>query len=638
MQALCIAGVLFAGSTLSVSGDDPKYPVCDIPEALTENVHVVVREDETTFTIRAKDKATLHIHFVATIFNSSGNHFAREQISYSKLERINYLKASVYDKQGNLIKKIRNKEVVDKSMYDEALYSDNRLKVIDLSQTTYPYTVEFEYEIAYKYLYNIPGASLFYDEKVSCQHLVYRLIYPPALAPRYKPVGVSKEPITESIDDGLESMSWSFENIKPIIHEPFGPEPYEHVPHIMMAPTHFEYGGYEGSMETWEAYGHWIALLNKNRDKLLPETAHKIKQLTEGPATREEKIRAVYQYLQNKTRYVNISFGIGGLQPFAASVVDKTSYGDCKALSNYMVALLKTIGVKAYYATVMAGSGVPELQVDFPSHQANHALVAVPNGQDTIWLECTSQSVPFGYLGSSAGDRKALLITEEGGKVVNTTHYPETTNIQTRSADIYLDLSGNAKAIVNTRYSGLEYENDNLNFVLNDRYDEQRKWILRHTSIPSFDVNSFRFKDRKERLPEAEVSLDLNLRRLASISGKRMFLTPNLMNRSTFIPPEMNERKTDVIQRYGYIHHDTIKYHLPEELAAEFLPLPVEIMSRFGAYNASFSVTDGLLVYVRKMNIHNGRFPAESYNELVDFFRRVNKADNTKLVFLKETQ
>ncbi|NJM26365.1 MAG: hypothetical protein HC859_13660, partial [Bacteroidia bacterium] len=105
---------------------------------------------------------------------------------------------------------------------------------------------------------------------------------------------------------------------------------------------------------------------------------------------------------------MSIQLGIGGWQPFEASVVDKNGYGDCKALSNYAVAMLKEAGIKGYYCLVQAGEEPAKLDPMFAENHFNHIIVAVPLKQDTVWLECTSQTNPYGYLGEFTGDRQAL--------------------------------------------------------------------------------------------------------------------------------------------------------------------------------------------------------------------------------------
>ena len=35
--------------------------------------------------------------------------------------------------------------------------------------------------------------------------------------------------------------------------------------------------------------------------------------------------------------------------------------------------------------------------------------------------------------------------------------------------------------------------------------------------------------------------------------------------------------------------------------------------------------------------MNKGEFPPESYNELIEFYKSINKADNIKLVFLNKT-
>lgn len=626
--------VLAAGLFRAGAKEEPRYPVSAIPEDLKKSAYAVVREDDMAFTILSKSTASLHVHNVVTIFNDKGKHFAKEAVYYDKLRKVVSLKAQVFDANGVLIKRLKTNEITDHSAFD-GLYDDTRVKIADLSQGRYPYTVEFEYEVAYRFLYDIQGSAIDPYEDVSVQHASYQLTFPESLRPRYKTYNISAEPKTEKRND-IVTLSWSFENIKARKFEPYS-DYVSTITRIEAAPTVFEFEGYAGTMQTWDEYGKWIASLNKGRDVLPEETRTKIRQITAALKTREEKVKALYEFMQNKTRYVSIQLGIGGFQPFEASVVDKTGYGDCKALSNYMVAMLQAIDIKAYYALIMAGDGRQDLETDFPSSQFNHAIVAVPNGADTLWLECTSQTNPFGFQGSFTGDRRALLITDNGAKVVRTLRYPAEVNVQSTSALVNVARTGEATVTVTRTFSGLQYENGDLHYYINSDHDQQKKWLEHHLDIPSFDITSFAIKNVKEKIPSAILTADLKLNRFATVSGKRIFLTPNLMNRNSSIPEKLDDRKTEIVKRIGFIDVDTIRYRLPEEIYPEFLPEDINIKSRFGEYEASYKVEQSNLVYIRKLRMNKGEFPADSYQELIDFHRGINKADNTKMVFMSKT-
>ncbi|HEX5171799.1 MAG TPA: DUF3857 domain-containing protein [Cyclobacteriaceae bacterium] len=636
MKRMINTTALFLICMVTYAKEQPKYPVSAISDEMKKGMYAVIREQEVRFEINSINNATTYHHIVITILNSGAKNYSDKVVGYDKFSSIKAFKGTAYDADGNVIKRLKQSEIYDQSSYDgSSMFSDNRLKRADLAQGSYPYTVEYEYEVEEKKLYFLPEFHLYYDDEISIQKSRFVIIYPPALKPRYKLFKI-QEPEMKRFD-GKEELEWTFENVRPEKFEKMGPDFSEVIPNIQAAPGDFEFDGYRGKMDTWDNFGKWITSLNNGRDELPEATKQKIKALTENAKTNEEKAKVLYEYLQSKTRYVGIQLGIGGFQPFKASVVDDKGYGDCKALSNYMVAMLKEAGIKAYYTLILAGEDESDLDVDFPSSQFNHAVVSVPNGKDTLWLECTSQTKPFGYMGTFTGDRKALLITENGGKIVNTIHYPAEVNNRLRSADVYIDTNGDATAKIGSVYSGLKYEFDNLDFILNDQYDNQKKWILENTGIPSFDVVGFAFANNKAKIPSAEVKLDLKLRRLASVSGKRLFITPNLMSRSSFIPEKTEQRKTDIVFKWGSVSYDTIRYHIPENIYPEFLPEPVKIASRFGEYEVSFKVEQGNVVYVRKLKVNEGRFPPSSYQELSEFYRSINKADNVKIVFLNKT-
>jgi len=85
----------------------------------------------------------------------------------------------------------------------------------------------------------------------------------------------------------------------------------------------------------------------------------------------------------------------------------------------------------------------------------------------------------------------------------------------------------------------------------------------------------------------------------------------------------------------SYIDVDTIIYKLPANVKVETLPANAEINSIFGQYSAFITLKENTLMYIRKVEVHRGHYPAEKYQELVEFFDKVSKADKCKAIFNK---
>ncbi|CAN5149710.1 hypothetical protein BH09BAC3_BH09BAC3_16420 [soil metagenome] len=625
--------VLVLFNTGYVNGGDLKYAVSDIQDSLKKGMYAVVRDEYSRFEIISTSKSIYYRYKVVTIFNEKAKTLAAVAIQYDKSIKIIKFQGAVYDASGAVIRRLKKSDIKDQSsISDFSIFEDTRIQYADLSQVTYPYTVEYEYEISLDYLYNIFPFYLYTDDEVAIQKSTYRLVYPKQLTPRFKTTKVPS-PVKESLGQ-TETVTWTFENIRPSKFEFYSPVFSKIVPNIIAAPVEFEVDGYPGRLDSWQNLGKWQLDLNKGRASLPESSVAKIKEMTKGAKTIEEKTRILYAYLQNKTRYVSIQRGIGGFQPMEAKRVDELGYGDCKALSNYMVAMLNEVGVKGYYTIIYGGENSRPVTPDFPIDYFNHIIVAVPNVKDTLWLECTSQVNPFGYLGDFTGDRYALMVTEQGGQLVRTASYSTEQNLQTRRADVTIDIKGDGLAKVRTRYAGLQYDDAEITDL---SPESQRKWIQSSTQIPSFEINNFSASAKKDKIPVSTVNVNYTLKRYASVSGKRLFLTPNLMNRFTSIPEKTTTRRTSIVQNRGYIDLDSIYYLIPEELYPEFLPNPVKISSRFGEYEANFQFEQGKLIYIRKIRMNKGEFPADSYNEFVDFKKNINKSDNTKVVFLNKT-
>lgn len=57
-------------------------------------------------------------------------------------------------------------------------------------------------------------------------------------------------------------------------------------------------------------------------------------------------------------------------------------------------------------------------------------ILYLPLTDEEIWLECTSQKYPFGYIGLGNHDRNALVLTSQGGSLKKTHKYEAPYNLQ----------------------------------------------------------------------------------------------------------------------------------------------------------------------------------------------------------------
>ncbi|MCB4800377.1 DUF3857 domain-containing protein, partial [Tamlana sp. PT2-4] len=67
---------------------------------------------------------------------------------------------------------------------------------------------------------------------------------------------------------------------------------------------------------------------------------------------------------------------------------------------------------------------------DFAAMMGNHVILNIPTDTEDVWLECTSQKLPFGFIGDFTDDRDVLVITPNSGKIKHTKKYSVNENIQ----------------------------------------------------------------------------------------------------------------------------------------------------------------------------------------------------------------
>jgi len=611
------------------------YSTTLIPDSLRKGARVVVREREEILELKSPGKGTLKEHLVFTILNSNGDNLAGYGTRYDKFTSISSLSGVLYDSTGKSVKKAKRKDMDDRGYEDGfSLASDARYIVHDFYCRTYPYTVEYQEEDDLNGIRGLAGWMPLISPGISTQHTKYTVIAPKDYMLRWKLFNGALPPqITESGDKKI--YTWEASDLKPRHRETGGPLWQEMVAYVRLGPSEFEAQGYKGDMSTWAGYGKFIEQLRVGRDVLPDDIKRQVHALTDTIPDKRRKVYALYQFLQQNTHYISIQLGIGGWQPFSAEYVATRKYGDCKALSNYMIALLKEAGITGKYVEIESGDDPSPMIEDFPSSQFDHVIACVPMEKDTIWLECTSQTNAAGYMGSFTGGRKAVLIDEEGGHVVQTPSYSAYDNTQSRIIRAKVGAEGDLDAEVNTEYHCIRQETPHD--VMNVLGAEQREKYLNNLfSLPTYKVEKSHYEEEKGPKPVVREDLHVQAPNYATVTGRRLFIAPNLFDRNRKRLSSDSTRKYDYITSQSYTDIDSITIAVPSGYQPESMPKEVAIDGKFGTYRSSVKFSGDKLTCYRYLQQMAKRYPPADYAELVRFYEQLYQTDNQKVVLVKK--
>jgi hypothetical protein len=622
--------------TFSQEKEIPKelYTATGIPDSLKETANSVVRYDETNVTVKGPGKVTIKHHSIVTILNEKGDGEAIMKLDYNKkYDVFSDIDMRVYDEKGVVIKKYHKGDMYDGAeISDETIVSDDRFLGVKHTIAAYPVTIEKEYEEDITSLVDL-GTWNIQNNEQSVQQAYYHLLIDSADDFRYQNKNTSIKP-QKSIANGKTSFTWSVKDLKAIKLEE-GAEWWQVFPRINFASKYFDFYGNHGDFSTWQSFGNWIKALNADGCSLSPEREAEIRKMTDTIKTDKGKAKFLYRYMQQNMRYVSVQLGIGGLKPFAATFVDQKKYGDCKALSNYMYALLKAVNIPSYYSIINTEANQEPADPSFPYNSFNHVILCVPFKGDTTWLECTSSTQPFGKLGPFTENRRALLITENGGKLVNTPRSTMQDNQFNSEVHLILDADGSAKADIKIFSTG-GYRDDYIG-ISAAKTDEQKEAFMNLLNIKQPSVFGLNVSPDKDSVKEVDMKLEYD-KFCDIMAGDKQFYRPHAFDLVAFAVPIEERRKTDYYFEHPMQKTCVTTIDLPAGFEVETLPINQSLKFTYGNYEVKYvyDAAKNQVTSTAKFNLTNQVIPAAKYTELQQYLDAVAKAQNKKLVIRRK--
>lgn len=614
------------------------YDASLIPKELMPYASAVIRNEEVNIEVKDLDNTVYHTKKAITVLNKNGDDIARIVIWYNKRNPVKSIKGTVYNEFGKPMGKFTERDFADvNSGADYSLFEDSRVKHFIPTIGSYPYTIEYEIEQLSKQSLNFDDWRPNPEENLAVEKSTFTFACAPSFNIRYKEINLPVKAVIGTNKEGQKTYTWAVANMKAVRDEPYSPNPENYLATVKIAPEKFRYEGISGSFTNWNELGRWnYEKLLAGRGVLPPETVERVKELTAGIADPKLKAKKLYEYMQGRTRYISVQVGIGGYQPFLASDVDRTSYGDCKALVNYTQALFKAADIDSWYCVVQSGSRKVSLMSDFATMgQGNHVILCLPFKNDTTFLECTSQKIPFGYLSDFTDDRTVLACTPQGGKLMHTATYTPQTNLQQRKADFIIDKDGSLTGDIKTIYNGTQY--DSMEELIDEPAAEQLKALQKlYNNISNLDIEKHTLKVDKTRLPSITENINLFARDFASADNGKLYFSLNPLNRMGRAPRDVRNRSTQVYINRGYTDEDEIVFELPKGYHADNIPLDISLEKPFGKFSAKMTIKGDKLTFKRRMQLLDGTYSKETYRDLVDFYKEVVDADAYNVTLVKD--
>ncbi|HEY0045422.1 MAG TPA: DUF3857 domain-containing protein [Flavobacterium sp.] len=606
-----------------------EYAVLLIPKTLTEHSNSVVRYDRTNIEIASKSSLIIKRYRVVTVLNEQG----LSGLNASEGRSVRSIGATVYDALGKEIKKIKRKDFKEVSVSEGSIISDEKRTYLDYTPVQYPFTMVYESETTDSNTAFLPQWFPIDEPFMALEKAEITVTAPSELGFKFKEYNFQgKNLVKKELQNGI---NMTVENLPSLKIEQYSPSFDKLVPYVLLGLQKFRLEGVDGDAVTWESFGQWMYNnLLTGTDGLPEETKTKIRSIVGSETDPLKKAKIVYQYMQSKTRYVSIQLGIGGWKPMLAKDVDRLGYGDCKALSNYTRSLLDVVGVPSYYAVVYGNAEKRDMNPDFVSMQGNHVILAIPHDGKLTWLECTSQTEPFGFQGEFTDDRLVLLVKPSGGEITRTNIYSSEFNKQLTEGSYKISAEGAVSGSAKIRSTGTQYA-AKRHLGTQSASDIDLYYKNYFSSITNVKLKKINVSNDKDKVEFFE-DVTLDAEKYCNTDNNRLIFATNLFNQNKNVPQRYRSRNNPLEIARGYYDYDEVTIDLPEGFIIEARPQDVSLQDKFGSYKIEFEmVSPHKILYKRTLQIKEGKYATEDYETFRKFRESVARNDNAKIVLIK---
>jgi hypothetical protein len=636
--AVCVLACVLPATA---GGDAPQWmhALVGVPLlSYDEKTDAVLLYSETNVTVLSTDKIKIHVRQAYKILRPGGREHGTAFVAMNPQKKLKNLHGWCIPSQGKDFE-VKDKDALEASPPTEGgeLISDVKYKIIHIPAPDPGNIVGYEYEVEEQPLFLQHVWYFQQTEPVRESH--YSLELPSGW--EYKASWLNHAEVKPA-QVGGNVWQWAVSEIKGVREEPDMPPSPGFVGQMIV--SFFPPGGtsQKNELANWKDMGKWYWNLAEGRLDASAQIKQQVATLSTSKSATLSKMQTLAEFVQHDIRYVAIELGIGGLQPHSATDVFSHRYGDCKDKATLMRTMLREIGVDSYYVLINTERG--SVTRDMPAHSGfNHAITAIklPDGLadpsliastqhpklgKLLFFDPTSEMTPFGQIPGHLQANYGLLVTPDGGELIQLPQQPSNMNSIQRTAKLTLDPTGRLKG-------------DVKEVRLGDRATSQR-WQLRTVtkdtdrikpieSLLAGSLSSFRITHATVvnlQHTDQPFGFDFSFESdsYAKNAGNLLLLRPRVMGSKSSGILETKEPRKFPVEFEGPVRDtDSFEITIPPGYEVDDLPPPVDSEYSFASYHSRTEAKGDVIHYTRTFEVKELSVPVERMEELKKFYRIV---------------
>ncbi len=442
----------------------------------------------------------------------------------------------------------------------------------------------------------------------------------------YKYFNLDSLPVSEHILQEGDYKIYSFKtnNVAAIEREPDAPSFTYYSPHIVYFISQVKkqnsFKKYLGTpADLYNLYQQYIARINLGSEDSSMQPL--VDSLIAGTHTDLEKVKRIYNWVQNNIKYVAFENGMRGLIPHDGTLVCKKRYGDCKDMASILHWMLKLANVPAHF-TWIGTRDLPYLYTELSTPNVDNHMIATYYHQGyPVFLDATGKYATIEHPTSMIQGKEALVaIDPHNFKIEKVPVIPAFKN-QLYDSVAYTLLESELLGEGMTYMTG--YQKVYNTYLLEGLTDEQQiKAVnkLFQKGNNKFNIENYKIYNKNDKDKPLSFTYSFRLPGYITRIDDEIYINLNLDRSLSNQIIDIEKRKLPV--DHEYLYEDTFinMLNLPTGSTTSFIPEPVEYKHKKFGFKIHYELTESYVkqyknIYINTIMLSPADF--KSWNEMI---------------------